>query len=193
MGLRVDRFPHLLLRRTIEEPRMIGTMADRLHLGQVVAGVRAIQDMPIGVHDRRDVICTLDTTLDLDAVNPRRFEIVEMLEHHEVLGVHDVGAMAVFLDRKVLAGAFLLLEHVVPSARLGAVPPVGIAPGEIRADQATTRIGHAHGPVDEDLELEVAWDARAYGGDLRQRELPRKDDASRAELIPLQRGEMVGT
>ena len=53
-----------------------------------------------------------------------------MLDHIQILGVHDKGPL-ILTDLKVLTGPFFLHQRVLPAAGLGALAAVGVAPGEV--------------------------------------------------------------
>ena len=142
-----------------------------------------------------------------------------MLDGAQVLRVHDVAAVLVFVDRHQLAGPLFFLEQpaagvrrglvpasvdvaggillagmepVVPAARVGAAALVRVAMVEVAREQAAARIGDAQRAMDEDFELDVGA-LLADFGDLVERQLARQDDSRNAELLPeTHRGKVDG-
>ena len=126
-----------------------------------------------------------------------------MLDRAQVLRVHQVGTVFVFLDRHQLARAFAFFEQarchrrmqisrrvlgrfmhpVIPAAGVGAAALIGFAPVEIAGKQAAARVGDAERAMHEDLQLDVRA-LLADFGDLVERQFARQDDAGNAELLP---------
>ena len=99
-----------------------------------------------------------------------------MLDGAQILGVHDVGAVLVFLDRHQFAGALLLFEQpdlacravyvaagvffagfqlIAPAAGVGAAALIRVAPVKVAGKQAAPRIGDAQCAMNKDLELDI--------------------------------------
>jgi len=132
-----------------------------------------------------------------------------MLQGSQVLGVHNVGAVFIFLDRHLYAGTAVFFQQVnlfsrfgcidcldvtayihagifylvIPAARICAAALVGIAVVEIPGQQAAAGKCHAQCTVHEHLQFHL----RAVLADffnLVEGEFARQDDAFNALLLP---------
>ncbi len=54
-----------------------------------------------------------------------------MLYHTHILGIENISAVLVLVDREILALTGLFHQAVLPAARLGALSPVGITVDKI--------------------------------------------------------------
>ena len=117
-------------------------------------GGHVVQHMAIGPGYDGGVIGGLGPALNLQAVHPGVHQVVQVVDHAHIPGIHDVGALLVLEHREILPGPFLLHQCVLIAAGLGAGSPVGVPPGHIVGQQAPPGIGHAHGPVAEGLQLQ---------------------------------------
>ena len=77
---------------------------------------------------------------------------------------------------------------VAPAAGLGAAAPVGAAPGEVGADHAAARPGHAHRPVHKSLKLQRGGRMGPQLPDLLKGHLPGQHHAAGAQLVPSRGG-----
>ena len=175
--------------------------------GQQLVGHRrrrlAVEHAAVSAHDAGHVEGLLVAALDLDGINSRAGQLAQMREHVHVLRVHDEGAAVVLLDGEELAGALLLFqkesrrsfrrrellkssgaELIAPAAGLGAVALVARAAGEIAADEAPARDGHAHGAVGEGLYLQIRRRVLTQAGDIGERHLAGAHHPARAEGMP---------
>ena len=107
-----------------------------------------------------------------------------MVDHAHIPGVHDVGALLVFVDVKVLPGPLLLHQGELIAAGLGAGTPVGIPAGHVVGQQAPAGVGHAHGAVGEGLDLQALGGLGPDLGDLPQVQFPGQDDPVSTQLVP---------
>ena len=134
--------------------------------------------------DTRGVIRRFVAALDLERGDTRPDKLRNVLDHAHILGVVQIGAASVLLDREELARALLLHERIVPAARLGARAVVGIAAGHVLRDKAAAGVRNAHRAVYERLDLKLLRGLCADLGDLLERKLAREHDALRALLRP---------
>ena len=146
-------------------------MADFLKLGGPKLSRLAIEHVTIRVDHGSHIEGLLHTPLDLDGIDARGNELVEIREHVKVLGVHDVGALRVLLDAEALVGAGFLNQIVAPATRLHAIALVGGAAYQMIADKAAPRNRHAHGAVHEHLKLHVGGKLALERSNLGQRHL----------------------
>ena len=147
--------------------------------------------MAVGAGDDGGIIGGFGAALDLQAVDPGVAELVQMVDHAHIAGIHDVRALFILEDGEIFAGALFLHQRVLVPAGLGTLAAVGVAAGHIVAEQAAARIGHAHGPVAERLKLQLRRDAFTDAEDLPQAQLPRKHNAAGAEIEPALRAGVV--
>src|SRR5690606_12148444 len=165
------------------------------------AGHGIVDRLAVGLHGTGDVEMGLGAALDLQRVDAHLDEPGYMLNRPQVLGVHDVGAVLVFLDGHLLVGLVALVEQVqrlglglhhqrldiafgglpgrlqivFPAAGVGAGALVGIAVVEVARQQAAPGVGDAQGSMNEDLQFHV----RALATDLLallQRQLTEDND-----------------
>ena len=174
------------------EARAVRTVRHRLKLlGHVLKGF-AVERASISVHHTCNVEGLLVSAFDLDGRNARRLQLTQVREHVHVLRVHDEGAAIVLLDGEMHARTLLLLERIAPAARLRAMALVSRTTRQIRADEATSGNGHAHGTMHEGLDLKVGRRLGAHAGNVVQAHLTRAHDAPCAQLVPHARGGSVG-
>ena len=148
--------------------------------------------MAVGAGDDGGIIGGFGAALDLQAVDPGVAELVQMVDHAHIAGIHDVRALFVFEDREVFAGALFFHQGVLIPAGLGALAAVGVAAGHIVAEKAAPGIGDAHCAVAEGLDLKLGRDPLADRQDLLQAQLPCEHHAARAEVEPALRADVVG-
>ena len=106
-----------------------------------------------------------------------------MLYHAQIIAAEEIGAALILLYGKILPGPCLLHQRILPAARLGAVPLVGVAAGQIGAEKTAPGIGHAHGPVHKRLQLEVCGRFGADAGDFLQGKLAGQHNAAGAQVV----------
>ena len=107
--------------------------------------------------------CGLHATLDLEAVDTGIDQLRNVLDHAQILGVENVGAALILVNRHILTRSGLLHNRVFPTARMGAGTLVGISSHQEIAQQAAAGIGNAHSSVNEALNLHIL---RNVGTDL---------------------------
>jgi hypothetical protein len=95
-----------------------------------------------------------------------------MVDHTQITGIHDVGALGVLIDGEVLTRPLLLHQGILIAAGLGAGAPVGISACHIVGQEAAARIGYAHGPMGKDLQLQLLWSFFSDAYNLRKAQLP---------------------
>ena len=86
-----------------------------------------------------------------------------MLDHAQILGVEDVSAALIFVNRHILARSGLFHNGIFPAARMRAGTLVCISSHQEIAQQAAAGIGNAHSSVNEALNLHIL---RNVGTDL---------------------------
>lgn len=106
---------------------------DAFLLGVVVV---IINGLAVSLDNGSHVIDAFHAALDFQTVNACVYELWDMVDKAEVLGIKDKGAGFVFLYAKVLVWSCLLNEVVFPAAGVGAVALVGVAAGHVVTQQA---------------------------------------------------------
>ena len=173
------------------------------------AGDGIVDGLTVSLAGACDVVGALGAALDLQRIDPDLGEAVHVFDGAQVLRVHDVGAVLVFLNRHQFARALLFLEQdfrvaihelhrllgwrmhlVVPAAGIGAGALVGITVVEVAGEQAAAGVGNAQGAMDEDFEFDVRA-LLADFGDLVERQFARQDDAGEPQLFPETHGRPV--
>ncbi len=114
-----------------------------------------------------------------------------MADHAQILRIKKERPPLILIHRQILPRPRLLDHRVIPAAGVGAFAPVGVPPRKIVAQQAASRIGNAHRPVNEALDLPVRRDLRADPRDLRKAQLPRRHHALRPQPVPEPEGGVV--
>ena len=154
-------------------------MADLLRLLQnggrqlLLRVLREEVDGPaVGLGHAGHVVSGLGPALQLQAGDPRLHHGGDVLDHPHVVGVEDVRPPLLLEDLKLPLGPLLLHQGVLPAAGLGALPPVGVPPGEVVGEQAPPGKGHAHRAVGEGLQLQPGVHLLPDLPDLRQGHLP---------------------
>ena len=140
----------------------IGPVADFLRLrqdggGQRLAGVLPgeINGPTVGGGDAGHIVGGLGPALDFQAGDARVHHLGDGVNHPQVVGVEEVGALLLLGEGEDLPRALGLHQVVLPAAGLGALAPVGVPAGHIVGDDAPAGKGHAHGPVDKGLQLQA--------------------------------------
>ena len=172
-------------------------MADVLHLvppdGVGGAALRHVVDgMAVSPGDDGGIIGGFGPALDLQAVHSGVHEVVQMVDHAHITGVHDVGTLFVLEHREVFAGALLLHQGVLVAAGLGAGAPVGVPAGHVIGEQTAAGVGHAHGPVAEGLQLQLRGGAAADLTDLVHAQLTGQHHSLGAQIVPRLSAGVVG-
>ncbi len=172
-------------------------MADVLHLIPPHRVKRpscghVVQTMTVRAGNDGRVIGGLGPTLDLQAVHPGGHQVVQMIDHAHIPGVHDVGALFVLEHRKILPGPLLFHQRILIAAGLGAFAPVAVAASHIVAQQTASGIADAHGPVAEGLQFQLRGYPGPDGGDLLQTQLPGQHHAAGAQIIPGLGADVIG-
>ena len=78
-----------------------------------------------------------------------------MLDHAQILGVEDVSAALIFVNRHILARSGLFHNGIFPAARMRAGTLVCISSHQEIAQQAPPGIGNTHGSVNEAFDLHI--------------------------------------
>ena len=151
-----------------------------------------VQHVAVGSGDDGGIVAGFGPALDLQAVHPGVHQIVQMVDHAHVPGVHDISALFVLKHREILAGALFLHQGVLIAARLGALTPVGVPACHVVAQQASPGIADAHGPVAEGLDLQLLGGLGPDGADLVQTQLTGQHHAGSAQVVPRGGGSIVG-
>ena len=150
-----------------------------------------VEDMAVSAGDNSGIIGALGPALDLQAAEARLRQIVQVIDHAHIPGVHDIGPRPVLEYREIFPGPFFLHKVVLIAAGLGAGAPVAVPPGHIVREQAPPAVADAHGPVNKGLQLQIL---RRFGPDrpnLLQTQLPGQDDPLRPQVVPRPGGGIV--
>ena len=145
----------------------------------------------VGPGRYRRIVGGFRPSLDLEGMDPRLCQLVQVLNEAQILGIEDIAVPAVLLHRVVLPRTLFLHQGIFPAAGLGAGAAVGIPPGKILGKQAPPGNAHAHRPVDEYLYLQLLRDAAADPLDLGQRQLPCQHHPFGAQTEQLRCGKPV--
>ena len=143
-----------------------------------------VDDVAVRAGDDGGVVLAFRAAFQLDAVDARVHDVVQMVDHAHIAGVHDVGTLLVLEHGEILPGALLLHQGVLIAAGLRALAAVGIAAGHVVRQQAAPAVAHAHRAVGEGLKLQLRRHVRANFAYFLQRQLPRQHDALCAEVVP---------
>ena len=182
-----------------EEARTIGAVTDLEHLVVYPLGqgemlgvlIVDIHCHSIGIGDDRNVIGRFGSAFDLVAVNACCGQLVDVVDHAEILCVKDIAALLVLEDRIELIGALFFHQVVAPAAWLGAFSAVGVTVYKVLRQQAPSRKADAHCAVYKDLDLKILWRLCAYLGDLLERELTGEHDSLGAHIVKRTSGGVV--
>ena len=90
-----------------------------------------VEHMAVGSRDDGGVVFALRAALDLDAVDARVHDVVQMTDHAHIAGVHDVRSLLILKDGEVFARPLLLHQGVLIAAGLGAGAAVAVAPRHV--------------------------------------------------------------
>ena len=141
--------------------------------------------------DNGGVVGGFRPSLDFDAVHADTHEVVQMVDHAHVPGVHDIGSLLILKDGEVFAGPLFFHQIILIAAGLCAGTAVGIPACHIVGKQTAAGIGHAHSPVGEDLQFQALRRFRPDRGDLLQGELPGQHHAFGSQLMPGRGGGVI--
>ena len=156
------------------------------------SGGRIVQHVAVGPGYDGRVIGGLGPALDLQAVHPGIHQVVQVVDHAHIPGIHDVGALLVLEHREILPGALLLHQCVLIAAGLGAGTPVGVPSGHVIGQQAPSGVRYAHGPVAEGLDLQRRVHPAADLPDLVHPQLPGQHHPLRPQVEPRLGAGIVG-
>ncbi len=162
-----------------------------MQVGHDLRRIGSVHDRAIGMHDRGHVERALVAALDFEGIDAGSGQVVQVLDHAQIVGVHHVCAANVLLNGVIRTRALFLNQRVAPAARLRAEALIARAARHGGGKQAAARIRHAHGTVDEGLELKLARNGGTQIGDILHRHLARKHHARGAQVIPGARGGRV--
>ncbi len=150
-----------------------------------------IHRVAVGVGHNGYIVGRFGPPFNFEAVHTHPGQLIDVFDHTQILGVEDVGPALVLVDRVILARALLLHQVIAPTAGLGALPAVGVAPHHVVGEQTPSGKGHAHRAVDKALELHLVGQVLADAADRIERELAREHDAAGAHAVQLARGDVV--
>ena len=172
-------------------------MADLFHFVppdalQGLAGCGGVDGVAIGPGHNARVVGAFGPPLDLQGVQTSPEQFRNVVDHAHITGIENIRAALVLPDGEIFAGALLLHQGVMVAAGLGARAAVGVSARHIIGEQAPPRVAHAHGPVDESLQLQCVWGFGADKRDLVQGELTGQDHPACAKLMPSPGGLVVG-
>ena len=153
-------------------------MAHKVELLAPRPRVLAVQHVSVRIGHGSRVIGALRATLQLDGVDASLAQLVQVLDHAEVVRREQVARAAILLHRQNGPGLFLH-KRPRPTAGLRACPVAGGAPlpHEPRGEQTAPRVRHAHRPVREGLKLELPRHATPHLGNLSKRHLAGENHA----------------
>ena len=172
-------------------------MGDVLHLVppdgiQRQALRNRVNAVPVGACDNGGVVGGLCPALQLDAVHTGALQIVQVVDHAHIPGVHDVGALFVFKYGEIFPGPLFLHQSVLIAAGLGAGPPVGVPARHVVAQQASAGVADAHGTVTEGFKLQFLRHSGPDFGDFGQTQLSCQHNPLGAQVIPALGAGVVG-
>ena len=152
----------------------VATVGEVFQIGQQTriertTGDRVVNGTTIGLAGARNVVGALGAAFDLQRVDTDLGQPMDVFDGTQILGIHDVGAVLVFLDRHQFAGALAFFEQdfllravvkidrlagrqggavgsrhlVVPAAGIGTGALIGVAVVEVAGEQAAAGIGNA--------------------------------------------------
>ena len=107
-----------------------------------------------------------------------------MLNHTQILGIENISSSLVLIDRHIFPGPCLLHNGIFPAAGMGTGPLVGISSCEEIAQQASTRIGNAHSPMDKCLNLHIPGNIGTNLPDFLQGKLPCTHHTLSPQFMP---------
>ncbi len=139
------------------------------HIGPVnlLAYKVSINRLPVSPRYRRNVKCRLHPSLDLKAVDTRLDKLGDIFNHTQVTGIKKIGSPFIFIYRQIFSRPLFFHHRIFPAAWMRTGAAVGIPPGKIIAQQAPSRIGYAHRPMDKAFYLHVLRNPSPYFGNLR--------------------------
>ena len=138
----------------------------------------AVKHVAIGVGHAGHVVAPLSTPLQLERVHAGLGQLVQVVDHANVIGGEQVAAALVRLQGDERPGA-ALDQLPAPAARLraGAKARRALRAHELGGEQAAPGVGHAGGAVGKRLELQLGGHVSPELRDLRERHLTRQDHA----------------
>ena len=101
---------------------------DRIHSA---ARRYIIQYMAIGAGHNGGIVSGLGASFYFQAIHTGIHQIVQMIDHAHIAGIHDIGALFVFKYGEILTRAFFLHQRILIAARLRASATVAVAAGHI--------------------------------------------------------------
>ena len=99
-----------LLRLGEVEARAVGAVGDGQKLVSHLIGRFAVKHAAIGAHDRSHVERLLVAALDLDGIDSRISQRLQVRKHVKIFRVHNEGAAVVLLNGKEFAGPLFLFQ-----------------------------------------------------------------------------------
>ena len=123
-----------LVRWSKIESSAVRPMRHRIKFVHKGCRVCPIEHLTIRIYHRCYIEGLLVAPLNLDGIDARIAQLIQVLQHAQILGVHDVGAAFVFLDWVILARARFFLKRILPAARLSTVARYPAAPRHIVAN-----------------------------------------------------------
>ena len=148
------------------------------------AGGNIIQRMTVRTGDNGGIIAGFGTAFDLQTVDTRLYEFLQMIDHAHISGVHNICTLFVLKHREILTGTLFLHQRVLIAAGLRTGTTVGIPPGHVIAEQTSAGIADAHGAVAEGLQLQPGRHLLPDLPDLLQRQFPGQYHPFGAKVIP---------
>ena len=79
-----------------------------------------VEHVAVRARHNSGVVGGLCAAFDLDAVDARVHDVVQMVDHAHIARVHDVSALLVLKDREIFSGTLFLHQRVLIAAGLGA-------------------------------------------------------------------------
>ena len=109
-----------------------------------------------------------------------------MLYHAQIFGIKNKSSAFVFIDRQIFSRPFFLHHRIIPTAGMCTGPMVCIPSGKITAEQASARIGNAHGSVDKAFDFQLFRYLTPYFPNFLQRQFPGGNNPFRPLAVPEQ-------
>ena len=128
------------------------------------------------------------SAFDLKAVNPRIKQIRDMFDHAKILGIKNIGASFIFINRKILTRSFLFHNCIFPATRMRTGSLVGISACKITAEQTSSGIRNAHSSMHKGLNLQILRNVCTDLFDFLHGKLPCRNHSLRSQCMP----EMIG-
>ena len=113
--------------------------------------------MTVSAGDDGCVVGGFCPPLNLDAVNARVHQILQVVNGAHIPGIEDISTLFILVDREILPGPLFLHEGILIAAGLGTGTPVAVSAGHVVAQQTPAGVADAHSAVTKGLDLQFFW------------------------------------